>query len=381
MFCRKDRNNGICAYANSLLLEFEKIVGNNGSTTIKAFRGPESNGGNFDWKSKPGMEVVPSPLLRFPRLWELGGGVLEAARAGADVIFSPSYHTCPWGTIPVVATIHDATPVTSPSLGALRNPVQKALLWNTAKFSNRCITDSECSKRDLMRIYGLPPEKVEVVYLGYDRDRFNTQPVAPDEASSVLKKYGIRAPYILHHGAIQPRKNLDRLIEAYRLFLRRRADWDVDLVLAGPLSWGYEKVVEMVQAHAGRGRIVLTGAVSPHDLPVIVKGALLCAIPSLYEGFCLPMVEAMACGVPTVASNTSCLPEVSGGVLRYFDPLFVEDIADVMETVTDDDALRASLASNGLARASQFSWERCARETLRILSSTQFPPNGNGRHL
>jgi glycosyltransferase involved in cell wall biosynthesis len=93
------------------------------------------------------------------------------------------------------------------------------------------------------------------------------------------------------------------------------------------------------------------------------------------------MVEAMACGVPTVASNTSCLPEVSGGVLRYFDPLFVEDIADVMETVTDDDALRASLASNGLARASQFSWERCARETLRILSSTQFPPNGNGRHL
>jgi glycosyltransferase involved in cell wall biosynthesis len=378
VFCQQDRHNGIYAYASSLLLEFSKLL-RGGSTTIKAFVDRGNIYGRSDWQSEPGLEVLNTSLLRFPRLWELGGVAFSAARASADVIFSPSYHTCPLGPVPVVATIHDATPVTSPSFGNIRNQIQKALLWNTAKFSRKCITDSECSRNDLIRLYGLPPEKVTVVYLGYDRTRFNLDPAEPQAQKAVCDEHGIRRPYILHHGAIQPRKNIERLIHAYRLLLQERPDWDFDLVIAGRLSWEYQQVQRTANETSSRGTIVFTGAVPSPSLPLLVKGASLCVIPSLYEGFCLPMVEAMACGVPTIASDTSCLPEVSGGVLRYFDPRSIENIAYTMESVLDDGGLQAELSRRGVQRAGEFSWERCARETLAILSASHSGLNGNGR--
>jgi len=141
----------------------------------------------------------------------------------------------------------------------------------------------------------------------------------------------------------------------------------MSLVLAGPLGWDYERVTKMAAEGDTGDRIVLTGPLAEDELPLLVKGAAACAIPSLYEGFCLPMIEAMACGVPTVVSGTSCLPEVSGGVLQYFDPLSIEDIADKLEKVLYNDSIRAELTSNGSRRASEFSWERCARETLELL--------------
>jgi glycosyltransferase involved in cell wall biosynthesis len=113
--------------------------------------------------------------------------------------------------------------------------------------------------------------------------------------------------------------------------------------------------------------VVFTGALPDSDLALLLKGSLLAAMPSLYEGFCLPMIEAMACGIPTIAASTSCLPEVSGNVLSYFDPLSIEDIAGCMEAAVCDTGLRESLRENGIQRASMFSWEQCARETLNVL--------------
>jgi glycosyltransferase involved in cell wall biosynthesis len=184
----------------------------------------------------------------------------------------------------------------------------------------------------------------------------------------LLSRLGVSRPYILHHGAIQPRKNLVRLIAAYRQMLAGNPQPDFDLVLAGPLAWQHQETVNAAKSNStGKGNVVLTGALNDCDLSFLVRGASLEVIPSLYEGFCLPMVEAMACGIPTIAANSSCLPEISGGVLRYFDPYSVPDIAACMEAVLLSGDLQAELAEKGRERAQKFCWDLCAQQTVAIV--------------
>jgi glycosyltransferase involved in cell wall biosynthesis len=167
---------------------------------------------------------------------------------------------------------------------------------------------------------------------------------------------------------VQLRKNLGRLLRAYEILLDGQRDLDLQLVLAGPYGWGSEQIRQEAEKLVARGKVIFTGPLTDPELSLLVKGASLCVIPSLYEGFCLPMLEAMACGVATIASNSSCLPEVSGGVLRYFDPMSAEDIAETIRQVWGSRELREKLAGDGLKRASEFSWTRCAQETLMALT-------------
>ncbi|HYL92813.1 MAG TPA: glycosyltransferase family 1 protein, partial [Alphaproteobacteria bacterium] len=154
------------------------------------------------------------------------------------------------------------------------------------------------------------------------------------------------------------------------LLLRRAPEMECDLVLTGSLAWQYQEVLRLAAAARPRGKVILTGAVNDADLAVLIKGAQLAVVPSLYEGFCLPMVEAMACGTPTIASRASCLPEISGNVLRYFDPASVEDMADCMQVALTDSSVRKALVEKGIQRGREFSWRRCAEETLAVLIST-----------
>jgi glycosyltransferase involved in cell wall biosynthesis len=372
----QNRNTGIHCYSLALLNEFKKLLQANDHVCLRVFSCDGYSDDLSELKPGPGFEIIPASALPFHRTWKLAGLGFAAYRADADLIFSPSFYVCPWGRIPVVATIHDVTPVTSPALRGWRNRVDRTFLWNCAKLSQRCIADSECTKNDLVNIYDLPPEKITVIYLGYDKERFNTLRADQKQQKLVFERCGIRSPYILHHGTIQPRKNLERLIQAFRLLSERQSSLDLNLVLAGSLGWEYHDVLRMVRDTSSGDRITLAGPVSEDELPLLVKGAALCAIPSLYEGFCLPMIEAMACGVPTVVSNTSCLPEVSGGVLWYFDPASVEDMADALEKALSDSELRAEMIKNGIARAGEFSWERCARETLDVLVRACEQPTG-----
>ena len=240
-----------------------------------------------------------------------------------------------------------------------------------AKLSRKIITDSQCSKNDLIESYNLPSQKVSVVYLGYDGNIFNAAKADPVAQEAVFAKFGIRRPYIFHHGMVQLRKNLGRLIQAYGYMQDRRKDLDPQLVLAGPSGFGSEEIKQMASRTVFQEKVIFTGPLPELDLALLIKGATLCVIPSLYEGFCLPMVEAMACGIPTIASNSSCLPEVSGRLLRYFDPLSIDDIADTLEKVLGSENIRIELAQAGVKRASEFSWERCARETLQALTGTE----------
>ena len=218
-----------------------------------------------------------------------------------------------------------------------------------------------------MLLLGVSEEKVSVVHDGCDHALFNAMPADPAAMTSLRLRLGIDKPYVLHHGTIQPRKNLKRLIEGYRLMLARNQSLDIDLVLAGQMGWASDEVFSAAIGGQGRGNVILTGVVPEADLALLIKGAELAVVPSLYEGFSLPMVESMVCGTPTIVSRTSCLPEISGNVLQYFDPLSIDDMAACMQSALTDSQIRRRLREKGIERASKFTWERCAQETLDVL--------------
>jgi glycosyltransferase involved in cell wall biosynthesis len=361
------RCQGTYVYTQNLLREFKKIACHDTGVSFSLFA--SSRNGNDAVHITPGhrFDLCPSALLDHDRLWRFGGAGLSASRAHADVMFIPTAATLPAGPVPAVCTIHDVTPITMPSHSAPVSAMQRLLLKGCARFSRTIITSSECSKTDIVTYLGVPEEKVVVIHDGCDRALFNADP--PDIASlaALHARLGIDKPYLLHHGTIQPRKNLKRLIQAFRLLLEHNADLDFDLVLAGRKGWASDEIVNAAAERHGRGRITIAGMLDDSDLALLIKGASLAVVPSLYEGFSLPMVEAMACGVPTITSNTSCLPEISGKVLVYFDPLSVENIAACLQTALRDSDLRLRLRQNGMDRAREFTWERCARQTLDVL--------------
>lgn len=362
------RYQGTYVYAQNLITQFKSIAAGDPEISFCLFHSPRAANDAGAVKPGRGLELVESWWLSRDRLWRLGGAGFAASRAHADLVFSPTSNLVPLGTVPVACAIHDVTPVIMPTHSRKVTLLQRAMLRAACKYSRGIITGSECSKRDLMKIYGVPESKVSVVPYGYDDAIFNDASPDEERRKSLQKKFNLLRPYVWHHGVIQPRKNLKRLIEAYRLMLARNPNLDCDLVLAGPLGWEYGEIVASATDGAGhRGRVVLTGPLDDGDLACLLKGASLAVVPSLYEGFCLPMVEAMACGVASIASDASCLPEVSGGVLKYFDPSSVDAIASCMESALDSNEIRRGLAERGKQRASVFSWRRCAEETVSVL--------------
>jgi glycosyltransferase involved in cell wall biosynthesis len=257
-----------------------------------------------------------------------------------------------------------------PSHSSKVTALQRLFLKAAATFARGIITDSENSRQDLVRLYRLPESRIAVVYCGYTSSVYNDAPVNSQLLKDVRARFGLERPYILHHGTVQPRKNLARLIQAYRALIGSQPSLDLDLVLAGGLGWHFEEIIAAARA-SGPGRVVLTGALPDEELATLVKGAELVVIPSLYEGFCLPMIESMACAVPTIAATTSCLQEVSGGALRYFDPYSIEEMKQRMQEVIENTELRKQLAVAGKAQAAKYSWERCGREALNAIKSFQ----------
>jgi glycosyltransferase involved in cell wall biosynthesis len=366
LLSRRYRHSGIHEYARNLFEELRKLIRGDDRLGFRHFVSRGYSDEALDWRSTFGYQSVDTPLLKFHRVWQLGAASVAAAMAGADVIFSPGPTILPSGLLPAIVTIHDAMPAKLPSSVIPKSALAKAANWFAAKWSRKVLTDSESSKRDLVEVYDLPPEKVSVVYLGYASDTFNTAAAAPDRQAALFRANGIRPPYIFHHGMVQHRKNLLRLIQAYRLFRRNNQGSGAQLVLAGGFGFGAEEIRREAQKNLADGQVAFTGPLPAEDLATLTKGAALSVIPSLYEGFCLPLIESMACGVPTIASDTSCIPEVSGGALAYFDPYSIESMAAQIGRAFSDAQLRDKLRTKGLERARAYSWQRCARETLAV---------------
>ncbi len=361
------RCQGTYVYTQNLLREFKKLARQDSRLRFSLFASAKNGNDAVKVAPEQNFELRSSTLLDHDRLWRFGGAGLSASRSRANVMFIPTAATLPIGFVPAVCTIHDVTPITMPSHSAKVSAMQRVLLKGCARLSRAIITSSECSRRDIVTFLGVPEEKVVVIHDGCDQALFNADPPDVTALAKLRARLGIKRPYLLHHGTIQPRKNLKRLIDAFRLMLADDRNLQFDLVLAGQLGWASDEIVTAAAKNCGRGKVILPGVLADADLALLIKGASLAVVPSLYEGFSLPMIEAMACGVPTVASSTSCLPEISGNVLAYFDPLSIADIASCMHKVVHDPELSRRLRQKGIDRAREFTWERCARETLDVL--------------
>ena len=367
---KRFRHTGTGVYLSHVLSECLRIAETEESNIeFHGFMAPDDNWA-INGLASSFLQVHKTSVLSQRRLFLLGGMAVLRAFLRPDLVFLPtSQGAIPGPFAPLVTTILDAIPRRLPQEMVKDGRTAHYTTWMNAKLARKIITISRWSKQDLVEIYNLDPEKVEVIYLGYDKHLYNEAPTDPEVSDALLARLGIHRPFILHHGMVELRKNVHMLIQAWDRVKERNRNFDVQLVLAGSMGLGHEQILKVREASANRNQIILTGALPDTELATIVKNAFLCVIPSLYEGFCLPMVEAMACGVPTVSSNSSCLPEVSGGVLEYFNPYSVEEMSETVRRVLEDSGVRNRLREQGLARVSEFSWNRCARETLNVFQS------------
>lgn len=290
--------------------------------------------------------------LRFP-------GLIK--KEHIDILFSTvpgGMWSCP---VPHVVTVHDLTPLAFP--GDSPTIVQLNYRYRLGKILERAetiIADSAWTRHDICRFYNIPSEKIQVISLGYDRDLF-----VPRNGSELPVNYGLQGiSYILAVGSDKPRKNLLRLVRAFGMMQNDSHC----LVLAG-LHGDYAKkrIMEEASAYGANDRVKFLDFVRDEDLPILYSGATLFCYPSLYEGFGLPVLEAMACGTPVVASNTTSIPEVAGNAAILIDPVNCEEIAAAMDLILDDTCHRGFIRVAGLANVKRFSWSRAAQETLSVL--------------
>lgn len=302
--------------------------------------------------------------IPFPRLWTHARLSAELAFHPVDVLFVPAHVVPPIHPRATVVTIHDLGYLYEPQ--AHRDWSRRYLDWTTrwsVRAANKIIAISQATKNDLIHFYRVRPDRVSVIYHGID-ERF--LPVSQSETERVRHEIGVEREtrFILFVGTLQPRKNLVRLVEAFE----KLADGDsgITLVLAGYRGWMMEDIDQAIASSRHRNRVILPGRIPDADLPALYSAAATVALPSLYEGFGLPALEAMACGSPVLVSNRGALPEVVGNAALIVDPLSSDAIAAGLTKLTDS-ALRAQLSKGGRERAKQFRWENAGRETLSVL--------------
>jgi glycosyltransferase involved in cell wall biosynthesis len=306
-----------------------------------------------------------------PRLWTHARLSAELWRHAPDVLFVPSHVIPLWHPPRSVVTIHDLGYLAFPAAHtrARRLELHITTLWS-ALAARRIIAISHATRADLVQHYGISPTKIDVVHHGLS-PQFHPQH-STAMLADVCARYGIGAPgsYLLYVGTVQPRKNLTRLIDAFAQVVRQEAGGiALRLVIAGKKGWLTEEIERRAAAGGVAEQVLFPGFVADADLPALLSGALAFVFPSLYEGFGMPVLEAMACATPVLTSTTSALPEVAGDAALLVDPHDTEAIAEGLARLLTDAALRERLREQGMQRAAQFTWARCASETLRVLSA------------
>lgn len=276
-------------------------------------------------------------------------------------VFHATDHLLPrFSRIKTVFTLHDLIFLFHPETHKPLNRWFLTLMMpRFLRAADAIIAVSECTKRDAVRAYGIPEEKITVIYEGVS-PRF--RPADPETVQAMRAKYGLPEHFILYVGTIEPRKNLTALLEA----MTNLQSAICNLVIVGKKGWLYEGFFQRLRELGLEERVHFTGYVPDEDLPALYSAADLFVFPSLYEGFGLPVLEAMACGAPVVCSDTSSLPEVAGDAALLVNPTDVRALAAAIERVLTDEALRASLQARGLERARRFTWEEAARRTLEV---------------
>ena len=311
------------------------------------------------WPNFKVKQTLPhTPLVRIPLTLSR-----ELRRNPVDVLHV-QYTAPPFAPCPVVTTIHDLAFEHLPETFNRRSWMQMRLTVRmTARRAAHIITVSEYSRRDISATYGIAPQRITVTP---EAAPPNFLPVDNEtELRRIRESYGIQENYILSLCSIQPRKNLVRLIEAYSCLRGVRPGFKLpQLVLAGKRGWLDSETFRAAERSGLRKEIVFTGYVPEQDLAGLYSGAICFVYPSYFEGFGLPVVEAMQCGVPVIAGNRTSLPEVVGDAGLLFDPFDTQALVTALKQVIDDSDYRAALSAKGLERAQTFDWKTTAQMTL-----------------
>lgn len=321
------------------------------------------------------MEDMPSerPGWRYKYLkpnrfktWLAIPWALYTARQKPDLFFSPTHYGPGFSPVKRVITIFDLSFLRFPSYFKPRD-LWQLKLWTKISVmnANHIVTISQSSQEDIHNFYGVDKKNITIAYPGYDSETF--KPVADKtKTDEILRKYGIEGEYAIYMGTIQPRKNLIRLIEAFKNIE------NLKLVIVGKTKglgrqgWMFEEILAKPKELGIEDKVVFTGFVPDEELPYLLSGAKVFTWPSLWEGFGIPVIEAMACGTPTIVSNVSSLPEIAGDAGISVDPYSVEQIERAIRTVAFDHRFRTKKSKEGLKQAEKFSWENMAKTVLRV---------------
>lgn len=361
---RSREHSGVESYATHLL---EKVIDTDRENSYTLFYNGYRQKGFDQLKfvnSHYAQSRIPNRLLNLamkffkkPKLEQLAGQT--------DVLFMPNW-------LPValqertklLLTVHDLSPLLMPEMYDL-----KARLWHRfinlkklIKRANHILAVSEYTKNSLVERWQIAPENITVTPLGVDHKRYHAG-LSVDGLRDVRNRYGLPGEFYLYLGTIEPRKNLARIIEAYN-----QLDSDVSLVIAGKWGWKYNEIIKAIENSPKKRNIFVIGYVAEDDKPYLMKLATAFVWPSLYEGFGLPVLEAMSVGTPVITSHVTSIPEVVGDSAIMVDPYHTEYIAEAMQKLATDNSLHHIYSRKGIERAKLFDWSRTATLTLEALS-------------
>jgi glycosyltransferase involved in cell wall biosynthesis len=318
----------------------------------------------------PGLENLPSSSVAFGyKPWRMAVWLGQLAHVGfnrlvpnAKVFHATEHLLLPLHGVDSILTVHDLIFRHMPEHHKRLNRWYLNLAMPLfCRRATHIIAISEQTRRDLMSAYGIPAGKITVIYEAAD-PRFRVRSAEVIAASRA--RYRLPERYLLFVGTIEPRKNLNRLLSAFE---RLHAEGLTDgLVIVGKRGWLYDDFFAALEHSPARAAVLFPGYVPDEDLPAVYTGAQILVMPSMYEGFGLPLLEAMACGAPVACSNRSSLPEIAGDAALLFDPTDPDGIGDALRRILRDADLQSRLKEAGLHQAGQFSWSRAAQETLAI---------------
>ena len=351
---------GIGRYTRSLVGALAELDHSNNYVLFSAGRDLEARA----WPSNYKLRELPLTDRHMAIVWQrLRLPVpVELITGRLDVFHSPDFVLPPVRRARAALTVHDLSFMRCPECSSpqLLDYLMNAVPRSVSR-ADLLLADSVCTRQDLIELLRVPEDRIVVICPGVD-PRFAPQPEG-GRAEAVLRRYGIRRPYILGLGTLQPRKNFPRLIRAYG-DLKSTHHLPHQLVIGGGNGWLYEGIGETINELGLREDVLLPGFVADEDLPVLYSAAEVFAFPSLYEGFGIPVLEAMACGTPVVTSSTSSLPEVAGDAALLVPPEDTDALADALWRLLEDGALRDQLRSRGLERARLFTWRSAAQSLL-----------------
>lgn len=354
------RQAGVSRYVEALLAELPDVVAP--GDQIVAYVNPGADRTHLESPSirwQTSLLDTDQPVTRI--FWEQSRGALAGVLDRVDLLHGPVNVAPLLSTARTVVTVHDLAFERYPEhYPAMRRRYLSAMTRLSVRRAKRVIAVSEATRTDLVELYGLPRERIAVAPNGIDA-RF--RPQGAEEVAAFRHQHCLPQRFLLFVGTLQPRKNLDGLIRAMGT-LRDRMDWP--LIVGGGTGWMHDSIQRAVKQQNVRERVRFVGYLPPDDLPLWYSAASIVVVPSYYEGFGLPALEAMACGTPVVASSASSLPEVVGDAGILVNPKRPRTIASGILELIENEARREELTARGIERAKQFSWHRTARETYAV---------------